>query len=81
MIVIDNIDIILDDKSRNFINKDKNNQYLLLGRNTKGLSLNINSFARIEIKDNVIYFSYPYLRNVEIAKKYENVSGFDLKLP
>ena len=39
LFVIDNADVLLDDKTRMFIATDGNNQYLLFGRNPTGLML------------------------------------------
>lgn len=37
LIVIDNADILLDDKTRKYISLDDRNQYLIIGRNPKNL--------------------------------------------
>lgn len=37
LIVIDNADILLNDKVRKYISLDANNQYLIIGRNPKNL--------------------------------------------
>lgn len=37
LIVIDNADILLDDKTRKYIALDDKNQYLIIGRNPKNL--------------------------------------------
>jgi predicted ATP-binding protein involved in virulence len=37
LIVIDNADILLDDKTRKYISLDDKNQYLIIGRNPKNL--------------------------------------------
>ena len=37
LIVIDNADILLDDRTRKYISLDGKNQYLIIGRNTKNL--------------------------------------------
>lgn len=37
LIVIDNADILLDDRTRKYISLDGKNQYLIIGRNPKNL--------------------------------------------
>lgn len=37
LVVIDNADILLDDRTRKYISLDDNNQYLIIGRNPKNL--------------------------------------------
>ena len=39
LFVIDNADILLDDKTRQYIATDPNNQYIIIGRNPTGLLL------------------------------------------
>ena len=39
LFVIDNADLLLDDKTRRYIATDGNNQYLIIGRNPTGLLL------------------------------------------
>ena len=39
LFVIDNADILLDDSMREYIARDSNNQYLIIGRNPTGLML------------------------------------------
>ncbi len=47
-IVIDNADLLLDDKARKFINFDSSNQYLLFARNCDGLNLSADSFTILD---------------------------------
>lgn len=44
-IVIDNFDILVSDELRNFLQLDKTNQFLVFGRNTDGLPVDIDSFV------------------------------------
>ncbi len=39
LFVIDNADILLNDKMREYIAKDTNNQYIIIGRNPTGLMI------------------------------------------
>ena len=39
LLVIDNADLLLDDKMREYIASDVKNQYIIIGRNPKGLNL------------------------------------------
>lgn len=43
-IVIDNADILLEERDRHFINFEKSNQYMLFLRNCDGLNLSAESF-------------------------------------
>lgn len=45
--VIDNADILLDDVVRNKIAKDSENQYIIIGRNPRGLLLNLDEIYKL----------------------------------
>lgn len=47
LLVIDNADLLLDDKMREYIARDKNNQYIIIGRNPKGLRLNYDEICEL----------------------------------
>lgn len=53
-VVIDNGDILIDDKIKAHINFDKSNQYLLFLRNCDGLNLSQDSFTVLHKSDNHI---------------------------
>jgi len=48
LFVIDNADILLDDKMRKHIAADSNNQYLLIGRNPTGLLLTADNIWELQ---------------------------------
>ena len=48
LFVIDNADLLLDDKMREYIAHDKNNQYIIIGRNPKGLLLNYDELCELK---------------------------------
>ena len=48
LFIIDNADILLDDNMRSFIAFDGNNQYIIIGRNPKGLHLNIDEVYELQ---------------------------------
>lgn len=50
-VVIDNADLLLDDKDRRFINFDSSNQYMLFARNCDGLNLSAGSFMLLHEVD------------------------------
>lgn len=52
LIVIDNADILLDDKMRNYISLDEDNQYVIIGRNPTGLLLTMDEI--FELKNNTV---------------------------
>lgn len=52
LFVIDNADILLDDKLRNYIAFDADNQYIIIGRNPSGLMLESDEIYEIENKCN-----------------------------
>ena len=56
-VVIDNADILLDKEDRQSICLNDSNQYLIIGRQPKGLLLNKNNFKELEIANNTIHFS------------------------
>lgn len=65
LIVIDNAETILDDDIRNYIVFDKNNTYMIFGRNVSGLWItenNIASLVRVPEKKE-IYLDY-YFKDV-----------------
>ena len=58
LFVIDNADLLLDDKMRQYVVMDTENQYVIIGRNPKGLMLtqdDINELAS-ESKDGLTVF-------------------------
>ncbi|SDB57998.1 hypothetical protein SAMN02910317_03036 [Ruminococcaceae bacterium FB2012] len=59
IIIIDNADILLDDKIRSYIAFDGNNQYLIIGRNPTGLMLSADETYELssEHYDGVIRFT------------------------
>lgn len=56
-IVIDNADILLTDKDKQFINFEKSNQYMLFMRNCDGLNLTPDSFTILNDQDYQITLS------------------------
>lgn len=50
--VIDNADLLLDDRMREYIAHDKNNQYIIIGRNPKGLRLNYDEICELRSSKN-----------------------------
>ena len=54
LIIIDNCDIILSNELRKHIIFDINNQYILVGRDIRGLFLTKNQFKKINYKDGVL---------------------------
>ena len=46
--MIDNADLLLDDRMREYIAHDKNNQYIIIGRNPKGLLLNYDEICELK---------------------------------
>ena len=55
-IIIDNTDIILDDELRNMIYKDRKNQFLIIGRDPRGLFLSKRNFVDIKKEGSTISF-------------------------
>lgn len=53
-IVIDNADILIDDKIRRYINFEFSNQYMLFLRNCDGLNVSDKSFKVLKLEDNRI---------------------------
>lgn len=60
LIVIDRGDIQIDDETRDFINRDRKNRYLLFLRQPKGISLSPNYFADMEQRKSSIVLNYRY---------------------
>ncbi len=60
LFVIDNADLLLDDKMRQFIAMDTNNQYLIIGRNPTGLLLSLDEIKelRCDKKDGLTIFGF-----------------------
>lgn len=50
LFVIDNADILMDDKMRGYIAFDENNQYIIIGRNPSGLLLDQNEIYELDSK-------------------------------
>lgn len=59
LFVIDNADILLDDKMRSYIAFDDKNQYIIIGRNPTGLQLTVDEIFELKSKtvDGVTMFS------------------------
>jgi len=47
LFVIDNADLLFDDKMREYIAGDHNNQYIIIGRNPKGLRLSYDEICEL----------------------------------
>ena len=58
LIVIDNADILLDEKARKFISLDDKNQYLIIGRNPSNLFATTDNLFELvtEKKEEIIVF-------------------------
>lgn len=61
IIFIDNADIILDNKARCYIREDKNNYYLVLGRDVRGLGTSVYRIAHIKNINSSIELEYPFI--------------------
>ncbi|MBP1591177.1 MAG: ABC transporter ATP-binding protein [Oscillospiraceae bacterium] len=64
LIVIDNADIILDEKTRKFISLDDKNQYLIIGRDPSNLFATTDNLFELvtEKKEDIVVFKLePYL--------------------
>lgn len=63
-IVIDNADVILSKKLRDYIVMDTNNNYILFGRNVEGLWANEDNLAKLVFDESNRSFSlaYPFKR-------------------
>ena len=51
LFVIDNADILLDDRIRRYIALDENNQYIIIGRNPTELLLNMDEIKELQSKN------------------------------
>ena len=51
LFVIDNADILLDDRMRKYIALDENNQYIIIGRNPTELLLNMDEIKELQSKN------------------------------
>ena len=51
LFVIDNADILLDDRMRRYIALDENNQYIIIGRNPTELLLNMDEIKELQSKN------------------------------
>ena len=51
LFVIDNADILLDDKMRQYISMDSQNQYVIIGRNPSGLLLGLNDIMTLDSRN------------------------------
>lgn len=58
IIIIDNGDLLLGDKEREFIRKDKSNQYIIFCKNLKGLPIGWSRLARLKRDGNEIKLYY-----------------------
>lgn len=58
-IVIDNGDLIVKDALRKYIASDRNNQYLIFGRNTGGMGLPPQAVGKLTIENGHGYIEYP----------------------
>lgn len=61
LIVIDNADVLLTKELRVNIAMDASNQYLIFGRDVRGLGINERSIANLEIKDSIGKLKYKYV--------------------
>lgn len=64
LIVIDNADILLDDRTRKYISLDGKNQYLIIGRNPKNLFAtkeNLFELTSRKIGEQIEFSIKPYL--------------------
>lgn len=59
LFVVDNADVLLDDKMRQYIALDAGNQYIIIGRNPTGLMLSQDEIYELEskIKDDKTEFT------------------------
>jgi len=59
LFVIDNADLLLDDAMRDYIAWDKNNQYIIYGKNPSQLRLAVDEIYKIDVKheNSRIHFS------------------------
>lgn len=59
LFIIDNADILLDDKMRSYIALDENNQYIIIGRNPTGLLLTQDEIYELSAttNNNITYFT------------------------
>ena len=48
LLIIDTADLLLDDKMREYIAMDGKNQYIIIGRNPKGLNLNYSDTSELK---------------------------------
>ena len=53
-IVIENADIMLNEKDRHFINFEKSNQYMLFLRNCDGINLSRDSFVILQEEEGIV---------------------------
>lgn len=60
VIFVDNADLILTADARKSIVKDDSNQYVIFGRNSKGLPVTNSSFAEVADDSKKITFIYPF---------------------
>lgn len=58
VIVIDNADTILQEKTRTYIARDTKNQYIIFGRNVAGLFITENKVAELVLDNNVFKLNY-----------------------
>jgi len=58
LIIMDNADIILNAESKYRILTNKQNQYIILGRNTQGYHLGAKQYAEMQISDNIASLNY-----------------------
>lgn len=56
LFVFDNADILLDDDMRKTIVRDENNQYLIIGRDPRGLQIQDENVINLEYKEGVFGF-------------------------
>lgn len=56
--VIDNAEILLDNKTRLYMSLDERNQYIVFINDTKGFKPEKNSFVELRVKDGVGYLKY-----------------------
>lgn len=78
-IVIDNADLILEQKEREFILTNHTNQYLIIGRNRDGLGLGYNGLGELVVTNKQMYIKYKLKEESEklSSKKF----SFEIRLP
>lgn len=63
IIIIDNADILLSDSLRKYIYLDKNNYYLIVGRNNRYLHTSALNLAELKFTSSKLSLTYPFLED------------------